>query len=843
MNRLLRPSALLALLVAAALFETEAAGQSAAGTLPGGGLDQARVLVNTYCTGCHNSRVKTGGLALDTLDLQAAADNAEIWEKALRKLRGNLMPPPGSPQPPRKDLDSFVTWMESTLDSHPKGPKAGFVPIQRLNRVEYAASVKALVGVDVKAADVLPQDAQIDGFDNIAAALSVSPVFLTQYIAAARQVAKTAIGNPNPRVSNVKYTIAANQNPDLPLPPGTRGGIRFKHNFPADGEYRVTIDELKVGIYGSTLENESTMVIMIDGKIVFRQSIGGPEDQALHDRKGPEGRAEIMARFAKIPVQVQAGVHDVVVAFIDRSHVESDHNIADPFFDALTVVCSCAPPGRRVRLDDGVEITGPYKPTGVSKTSSRALIFVCDPQIKEEPKGESSCAREITANLARRAFRRPVAADEVARLLKFYEAGRLGGGTFDQGIEQMVAAVFASPKFLYRSISGAPIVSMPQTGQGSLPQTEFALTDLELASRLSFFIWNTGPDDELLKLAEAGGLSKPGAVESQVRRMLADPKASSLVTNFAMKWLNLDALDSVKPDPVLFPGFTDQLRRDFSTEVEAFLSSILLEERSLVDLLNADYTFLNERLAGHYGISGVAGTQFRRVTLAENPGTGPAGSVVPGNSMEARWGLLGKAAVLMRTSYADRTSPVLRGAWVLDKILGTPPTPPPPDTATDLSQKAGEQPKTVRARLEQHRSKATCAQCHGVIDPTGLALENFDAIGMWRTTDRQANAPIDASTVLPNGVPINGVVELREQLAERPAKFITAITEKLMMYAINRKLEYFDMPQVRAIVRGAAAGTSVKDNYRLSSIVLGIVNSDAFRKQGLEPAPIVAAVH
>ena len=421
--------------------------------------------------------------------------------------------------------------------------------------------------------------------------------------------------------------------------------------------------------------------------------------------------------------------------------------------------------------------------------------------------------------------------------MRFYEAGRKGGGSpgggsFDQGVEQIVAAVLASPNFLYRAILGAPIAGRG----GGAPNTESALTDLELASRLSFFLWNTGPDDELLTLATAGGLSKPGAMEKQVRRMLADPKASSLVTSFAMKWLNLDGLDSVKPDPMLFPGFTDQLRRDFFTEAEAFVSSILLEDRSLVDLLTADYTFLNERVARHYGISGVAGTQFRRVTLTDKAGTGPAGSVVPAVSIEARFGLLGKAAVLMRTSYGDRTSPVLRGAWVLDKLLGTPPTPPPPDTATDLSQKAGEPPKTVRARLEQHRSKATCRQCHGVIDPTGLALENFDAIGVWRTMDQQANSPIDAATVLPNGVAINGVVELRTQLASHPATFVKALTEKLMMYALNRQLEYFDMPQVRTIVRRSA-----KDNYKLSSIVLGIVNSDSFRKQAPEAAPNVVA--
>jgi hypothetical protein len=749
-----------------------------------------QAMLNTYCIGCHNSRAKIGGLALDGLDLQAAADSAEIWEKALRKLRGHLMPPPGNPQPAQKDVDAFVSWMENTLDTQAKGPKAGRVPLQRLNRTEYVSSVKALVGVELKAMDVLPQDGQVDGFDNIAATLTVSPAFLSQYIAAARQVARLAIGNPNPAVASTKYAIAANSNPDVPLPLGTRGGIGFKHDFPADGEYRITINDLGVGIYASTLENQSTLVVMLDGKIVFRQTIGGPEDWPLHS-KGPKGRAQIMERFSKISIQAEAGVHDVVVAFIDRSHVESPHDIADPFFDELTKSCSCAPPGRRNKLVDGVVISGPFNPTGVSRTPSRDLIFVCK-------KEDSSCGRQITENLAHRAYRRPVTADEVTRLMQFYEAKRKTGGTFDQGIEQVVAAILASPNFLYRGISGT---------------ADLALTDLELASRLSFFLWNTGPDQELLTLAESRGLTKPGAMDRQVRRMLADPKASSLVTNFVMKWLNLDSLESVKPDPVLFPGFTDQLRRDFSTEAEAFVSSILLEDRSVVDLLTADHTFLNDRLARHYGIPNVAGPQFRRVTLTN----------------QERFGLLGKAAVLMRTSYADRTSPVLRGAWVLDKLMGTPPTPPPPDTATDLSQKAGEQPKTVRARLELHRDKASCKMCHGVIDPTGVALENFDAIGSWRTVDGQAKAPIDASTVLPNGVAINGVVELRAQLVDRPETFVTAVTERLMMYATNRKLEYFDMPQVRLIVRAAA-----KENYKLSSIVLGLVNSDAFRKQGSE---------
>ena len=802
MKRFIYAGALMLLTASVAALLNRAVGQ----TSTAAGSDPHRAMLNTYCVGCHNTRVRTGGIAFDALDLQTASDNAQIWEKALRKLRGRLMPPPGAPQPPQKDIDSFTAWMENQLDSqaadaHSKAPKAGYVPIQRLNRTEYAATVKALVGVEVNAKDILPQDIQVGGFDNIATALTVSPSFLDQYVTAARQMAKLAVGNPNPRVSNVKYGIAANQNPDDPLPLGTRGGIRFKHNFPADGEYRINIDDLSVGLYTGSMENESTLVGMIDGKIVFRKPIGGPADQALADRKGADGRALIMERFQKIPVQVQAGVRDVVIAFIDRSHVESDENVASqPVFNGLTG--STAVAGRMPRLVNGVEIVGPYNPKGVSKTPSRALIFVCDPK----PAEELSCARQITETLARRAFRRPVTADDVSHLMAFYDAGRKGGGSFDQGVEQVVAAVLASPDFLYRAILGP---------KGSSPNGEFPLTDLELASRLSFFLWNTGPDQELLTLASSGGLSKPGAMEKQVRRMMADPKASSLVTSFAMKWLNIADLDAVKPDPALFPGFNDQLRRDFSTEAEDFVSSIFSEDRNVVELLTADHTFLNDRLARHYGISGVTGAQFRRVTLAE----------------KERWGILGKAAVQLKTSYGDRTSPVLRGAWVLDKLMGTPPSPPPPDTATDLSQKTGEQPKTVRARLEQHRDKAVCRQCHGVIDPVGLPLESFDAIGQFRTTDRQANnAPIDASTVLPNGIPINGPVDLRTQLAQRPEIFAKAFTEKLMMYALNRELEYFDMPQVRAVVRGAA-----KDNYKFSSIVLGIVNTDAFRRQGQAP--------
>jgi hypothetical protein len=799
MKRLFFVNALLVLTAALCVLPTGALGQTSAGSAPAA--DPNRAMLAKYCFTCHSTRLKSGGLALESLDLANAADDAQIWEKALRKLRGRLMPPPGAPQPPQKDIDAFTAWMENAIDSHAKGPKAGYVPIQRLNRTEYAAAVKALVGVDVKENDVLPQDIRVGGFDNIAASLSVSPAFLDQYITSARQVAKTALGSP--RVTSMKYLISAVQNSDDPLPPGTRGGVRFKHNFPADGEYRINVLDLSVGLYTGQVENESTLIIMVDGKIVFRKPIGGPADLDLAVRKAADGRAAIMERFTKIPVQVQAGVRDVVVTFIDRSHIESDENIANAFGGAGIGGFGSAATARMPRLADGIEISGPYNPTGISRTLSRALIFVCDPQTT----GEAACAKRITENLARRAFRRPVTAEDVDSLMPFYEAGRQGGGSFDQGIERVVAAVLGSPEFLYRAIRGP---------KGASPDAGFALTDLELASRLSFFMWNTGPDEELLTLAAAGGLTKPGALEKQVRRMLADPKASSLVTSFAMKWLNIADLDAVKPAPELFPAFNEQLRHDFSTEAQEFISSILLEDRNVVDLLNADYTFLNDRLARHYGISGVLGPEFRKVTLAE----------------KERWGLLGKGAVLLRTSYGDRTSPVLRGAWVLDKLMGTPPSPPPPNVATSLDQKAGEAPKTVRERLEQHRDKAVCRQCHGVIDPPGLPLETFDAIGQSRTVDRQANQPIDASTVLPNGVPVNGPVELRKELADHPARFAEALTERLMMYALSRELEYFDMPQVRAVVRGAA-----KDNYKFSSIVLGVVNTDAFRRQVPATAP------
>jgi hypothetical protein len=490
-----------------------------------------------------------------------------------------------------------------------------------------------------------------------------------------------------------------------------------------------------------------------------------------------------------------------MAGFIQRSRIESDDNVGGGAGGFGGGPGGPVPIAGLRRGIDILEIKGPYNPTGITNSTTRPMIFVCDPK----KIGELACARQIAQNLAHRAYGRPVTEADMAYLMRFYNEGRLENQPFDSGVEELVAGVLASPDFLYRSIRG------PKT---AVKTGEFALTDLELARRLSFYLWNTPPDAELLKLAESNGLTKPGVVNAQVKRMLADPKASSLVSGFAMKWLNLNTLDSVQPDAKIFQGFNATLRGDFQKEAELFLSSILLEDKSVLDLLTSDQTFMNNRLARHYGIqNGPSTSAFKPVTLTD----------------PNRFGLLGKAAVLMRTSYGDRTSPVLRGAWVLDKLIGTPPTPPPPTVVANLDQKPGEAPKTVRARLEMHRDNATCKMCHGVIDPTGLALENFDAIGRFRRTDAQANnTPIDASTVMANGMKINGPVELRQELASHPESFVESLTEKLMMYSVNRRLEYFDMPQVRKIARDAK-----KANYTFASLVEGIVDSDAFRKQGL----------
>jgi mono/diheme cytochrome c family protein len=759
------------------------------------GAPAARKTVDIYCVGCHNSKAKAGGLTLDTLGLDQVYEHADVWEKALRKLRGRQMPPPGSRQPDQKEIDAFVAWMEAELDGPPTGGSkvrlvAGHVGIQRLTRTEYGTAVNHLLGIELDAESLLPAEIEVHGFDNIAAALSISPAFLDQYVAASRVAAKMAVGEAKPKLTSAYYPqpLTADQPGHVDgLPLGTRGGMTFRHTFPADGEYRVSIGDLGIDLYTRAVETRHTVIVLVDGHEVFRESLGTPEDLKLIDQGGAPARAAIMKRFTNIPVQVKAGTYDVGVTFIERARIESDEFVGFLPGDEFSRG------DRAPRVIGGVRVEGPFNSPGMSETPSRRKIFVCRTQDK-------ACARRIAGNLAREAFRRPVTAADIDSLMPYFDRGRAPG--FDSGVEQMVAAILVSPEFLFRAIK------IPASAKDAFP-----LSDLELASRLSFFLWSQGPDDQLLKIAAAGKLHAPDVLQAEALRMLKDRRASSLIRNFALKSMDLDNLREVEPDPNLFPTFNDQLRKDLSTEVESFVGSVLLEDRNVGDLLTADHTFLNERLAKHYGISSVLGPQFRRVTL-DNP---------------QRFGLLGKGAVLLKTSYGDRTSPVLRGAWILDKLMGTPPTPPPPDVDTDLSQPKGAPPKTLRARLESHRSKPGCNQCHGVIDPIGLAMENYDAIGRWRDRDGDANAAIDAKTVLPNGRPVDGPAELREALFGGRDLFVRAFTEKLMMYAVGRELEYFDMPQVRAVVRRAAS-----QDYRLSAIVSGIVASDAFRMQAVQ---------
>jgi mono/diheme cytochrome c family protein len=766
---------------------------------------QAQRLLDTYCAGCHNSKARAGGVAFDGLALGAVDEHADVWEAAVRKLRGRLMPPPGSRQPDQQEIEAFVLWMEAALDrAAAGGPRAGHVPIQRLTRTEFATAVNDLLGLELDAADILPAEIEVDGFDNIAEALSVSPAFLDQYVAAARSAARMAIGESAPRRASVRYAVPeGDQSAHVDgLPLGTRGGMTFRHTFPADGEYRLTIPDLGIDLYTFVLETRHTLIVSVDGRELFRESLGGPDDLRLVDRGGAPARAEIMKRFENIPVQVTAGTRDLVITFIERARVESDE------FVAVLPGEDFSRGHRAPRLVGGVRIVGPFGATGVSRTASRERIFVCEPRAPDE----RGCARRIVEHLARRAFRRPVMADEIDSLMQHYDSGSVASSApaapkpvndarAEAGIEQTIAAILVSPDFLFRTI---------RTPSGATGPREFPLSDLELASRLSFFLWSQGPDETLLSAAERGELRNPEALRAQALRMLEDRRAWSLVRNFAMKWLDLDDLGGVEPDPELFPTFTRALREDMAAEVESFVASVLLEDRNIGDLLTARHTFLNERLARHYGIDSVHGPQFRRVDLVDS----------------RRWGLLGKGAVQMRTSYGDRTSPVLRGAWVLDKLMGTPPTPPPPDVETDLAAVDAGEPRTLRARLESHRSKPGCSQCHGVIDPIGFAMENFDAIGRWRESDMPADVPIDASTVLPSGHAVDGPVQLRQALFGTPDVLARALTEKLLMYAIGRELEFYDMPQVRAIVRHAAT-----EDYRLSAIVSGIVTSDSFRMQ------------
>jgi len=762
-----------------------------------------RALVDQYCLGCHNEKLKSGGLALSELNLDAVYQSPEIAEKVIRKLRAGLMPPAGVRRPDSRSAAEMVSWLESEIDAHATDREPGRVPLRRLNRREYAYAIRDLLGFDVDAKALLPQD-NVDGhFDNNAAALQVSPAFVDQYIYAARAVALDAVGNPKAPPITTTYGDPANMVISLPpsgalgtgrqqhrlegMPLGTRGGMSVEHTFPADGEYELTIGDMALAREVPRMEFENTVVALLDGKEFYRTSIGGEKDHKAIDQLLDPAVEEINGRLRKIRFRATAGQHRLAITFVHRSFAESDERVRTQALEGGQ---------ERIQAVHALQIRGPLAVTGMGESPSRKKIFICHPAVATD---EAPCAKRIVSNLARQAFRRPVTDEDVNPLMVFYQSGQKTGG-FEAGVRDALSAILASPYFLYRGESG------------DLTGGVRTLSDLELASRLSFFLWSSLPDEELLTLASQSRLARPDVLAAQVSRMLADPRAKSLTDDFAFQWLHVAKLDEITPDRGQFPHASGLLdpRETLKEELRLFIDSVLRSDRSVLDLLTADYTFLNERLAMLYGIETVKGSHFRRVTLDN----------------KARYGLLGKGAILMLTAYPNRTSPVLRGAWILDRLLGTPPPEPPLNVPSLPENKRGEPAKTLRARLEQHRANATCFACHGVMDPLGLALENFNAVGQYRSSDPDTLGPIDTAGQLPDGTPIGGPEDLRRALVAKPDRFVQALTENLLSYALGRRLDYRDMPRVRKVVHAAAG-----DDYRFKSIVLGVVSSEAFRKR------------
>jgi len=676
---------------------------------------------NQYCEKCHNAEDWAGGVAFDTLTPADIPANADTLEKAVRKLRGHLMPPAGKPQPDPQLTREFVGWLETSLDQVAQDhPDPGKVALHRLNRSEYANAVRDLLDLPVDPAALLPKDDSQHGFDNVADALQVSPSFLDQYLSAARTVAVQAIGNRAARPAGASYVAKDTGTQQFyreGLPLGTRGGMVVDHYFPADGDYVMNIGNMAQALWVYNMEFENTVVVTVDGAQVYETNIGGEEDMKAIDQKQDPAVDAINSRLKNIHFKGTAGYHKIAVAFVQRTLAESE--------DRLQANIPGGVQDRVLRVTN-FEIRGPFNPSGISQTPSRARIFTCYPSVVAE---EDACAEQILTRLAGQAYRRPVGEPDTKDLLAFYHRGRQSGD-FDAGIRLALTAILASPDFLYRA-------ELPAPGMAAAAGTTYRLGDLELASRLSFFLWSTLPDDELLRVAAAGQLHDPEQLTRQVQRMLADPKAESLVTHFAFQWLNVAKLAEIEPDARLFPYASGpgDLREDFRTELRLFIESVFREDHSVMDLLTADYTFVNERLALHYGIGGVKGDRFRRVQLTQS----------------ARYGLLGKGSVLMLTSYPTRTAPVLRGEWILDNITGTPPAAPPPAVPALKENEAGKTFHSVRELMESHRSKPNCFSCHGVLDPLGFALENFDATGKYRTLDRDTRAVIDASASCPMG--------------------------------------------------------------------------------------------
>ena len=776
---------------------TAVAGQSAGPT-------DHRAVLDAYCVTCHSDRLRTAGLSLQTLDVARPADAPDTWEKVIGKLRTGTMPPAGMPRPATTTVAALTAYLETSLDRlAAERPNPGRPALRRLTRTEYRNAIRDLLAVEIDAASLLPADDSRFGFDNVGSVLTLSPLLAERYLAVARHVRRLALGDPAARpaleIYEVSRQLVQDDRAGERLPFGTRGGIAVRHHFPADGEYVFKVRlQRNSREYIRGLQSAHDLDVRLDGRRIHRFTIGG-------ERRGRSAGIFSTASMGDVAQEryertadealdvrhwVTAGTHELSAAFVrDGSLPERPRQPRMTMYDYSQY--KGGEPGLAT-----LGIDGPYGAKGVSTTASRRALLACQPG---RPAEEERCARTILATLARRAYRRPVTDDDLETLVRFYRTGRREGG-FESGIGLALERVLIGPEFLFRT---------EREPSGLVPSR---VSDVELASRLSFFLWSSIPDEELLTLAERGRLKEPAVLDRQVRRMLADARASSLTTNFAAQWLHLRNLAIAAPDLERFPYFDENLREAFRTETELFFDSVLREDRSVLDLLDADDTFLNERLAEHYGIPGVYGSHFRRVRLADG----------------TRGGLLGHGSILTVTSYANRTSPVVRGKWILDNILNAPPPPPPPNVPELKARDQRGNVLSMRAQMEQHRSNPVCAGCHRVMDPLGFALEPFDGIGRWRTTD--AGERIDASGAMPDGTRFNGPAEFRQVLAQaRREPFVATVADRLLTYALGRGLEYYDAPAVRRIVGEASNG-----GYRLSALVLGVVTSTPFQMRRAE---------
>jgi uncharacterized protein DUF1592/uncharacterized protein DUF1588/uncharacterized protein DUF1585/uncharacterized protein DUF1587/uncharacterized protein DUF1595/cytochrome c len=762
-----------------------------------------RPVLDKYCVTCHNEKLKTGGLMLDRIEVDQVGDRAETWEKVVRKLRTQEMPPPGRLRPDQATYGRVATWLETALDSAAAvHPSPGRVPVHRLNRTEYANSVRDLLALDLDSRSLLPADEpDQQGFDNVAGVLTVSPILLENYLSAAATVSRRAIGDPtiNPVVDTLRIPTALVQDDRIgeDLPFGSRGGIAIRYQFPLDGDYSIKVVlKRQLYLYLIGMGEPHQIDIRLDGALIKRFSIGGegkgmtaPESFAGNTQGEPGWEVYMHTADAGLEarVPVKAGTHQVGVSFV-RRYWELEGVLQPPQrgFARTTNELYFGNPAV-----DSVSIGGPYSLRATDDTPSRRRVFICRPT---DARSEEPCAGRILSTLARRAYRRPVTEEDLQTLLDFYRTGR-AEGSFDTGVQSGLRRILAAPSFVFR-VEREPV---------NLPRgTPYRVSDLDLASRLSFFLWSSIPDDELLDAATRGKLSDPAVLEQQVRRMLADRRSQALVDNFASQWLMLGKLTGVVPDVDEFPEFDENLRDAFRQETLLFVGSQFREDRSIIELLTANYTFLNERLARHYRIPQVYGNHFRPVAVTDG----------------IRGGLLGQGSILTVTSYPNRTSPVLRGKWLLETILGSPPPPPPPDVPALKESGPDGEAHSVRERLEAHRKNPACSVCHVRMDPLGFALENFDALGKWRTSD---GAPIDASASLPDGTQFQGATGLRQLLVRHQDDFVRTFTQKLLAYALGRGVEYYDLPAVRQIARDAAA-----QGYRWSSIITGIVRSTPF---------------